>query len=1197
MKYFTILRTLKNTVSASIWSFRRVTPVKTGVESSLLFMFSGFRRDDVWIPDRACPAPRYGVRNDRKDRFSNGALLLMLICMVVLLGSNVLSNHAWAQPSGTGGPAVAAPTLSTPASLSASAAAAAAAAPTVRVVPIGGSVSPSAPAAAAAAPQAPGLSQMTPAQAGAYQKLSPAQQQVIQQELGKSGGQLTPQAVEALKGRPEFQGISPDDVAKGKQLLEQKEKAPEKTPEKGLEKKEKEAEKVEKKDAEKLEKKDPPWMEKTVIGGETLEDSLFERSRRVGKYQAVSLNLRLFGSEFFRDAAVRVVTDQKNIPVPLKYVVGPGDEVKLLLWGRLNAQYNLTVDRDGKITIPQVGPIFVAGMTFEEMSKNLINQATQIVGTNIDISMGSLKTISIFVLGDVRRPGAYTIGSFATITDALMMAGGPSDIGTMRRIQVKRHDRLVTTFDLYDLLLKGDKSKDIVLQAGDVIFVPVTGPQVGIAGNVRRPAIYELKVKHDLENLIANAGGIIPTAYTQQIQVERIVKGEKHIIVDINDKNLENAIRFPLQDADLVKIFSIVDANVNAIYLNGNVKRPGKYEYKAGMTLKDLISKPDELLPETYMDYALIKRLKPPSMEAFLVPFNLGKFIFHQDPANNLALLPQDQIFIFSKWFFEDRPQFTISGQVRKGGRFDLAENIHIKDAILAAGDLTKEAYLKKGELIRVNKLREYQTIYFNVAKALTGDAQENILLKDEDQIVIHSMWEEKWREVASISGEVKNPLETQLMESMRVSDMVFKAGGVTQDTYLDLAELYRTDWRTKKVTLQSLDLGKALAGDPEHNLPLKDMDRLVVHSVWEKTFKKTVNIDGDVHKPGAYPFAENMSVRDLVFAAGNVRESVYLDEAEIASMTVDGGKTAKVSMKNFNLRKALDGDPQHNIRLKPYDRVMIKRITDWGREEFVTIGGEVKFPGRYAIGKDERLSSVIERAGGFTPEAYLRGAIFKREAVRALQQEGLEQMTKRMEQELLAQSSLRIGTSVSADEVTAKQAEIAQKQKFIETMRQLKATGRMTIRLANQRLLKGSEYDFDLDNGDSLFIPQKNNVINVLGAVMSSASYVYIDKFNYKDYISMAGGYSSYAYESETFVLKVDGSARRLAKGSFSWSDKRDRWEMTAFGETIPDLEAGDTIVVPEKLEGIAWMREIKDITQILMNTAVVAATVIKLW
>ena len=339
------------------------------------------------------------------------------------------------------------------------------------------------------------------------------------------------------------------------------------------------------------------------------------------------MDLKPFGYDFFAAASIRILTDRRDIPVPSKYVIGPGDEVKLLLWGRVNAQYDLTVDRDGKITIPQIGPLFVAGKTFDEMSKQVNKQSEQIVGTNVDISMGGLKTIPIFVLGDVKRPGSYTIGSFATITDALLLAGGPTGIGSMRQVQLKRKGQLITTFDLYDLLLKGDKSKDMQLMAGDVVFVPVTGPMVGIAGNVKRPAIYELRGRYDLESVVDLAGGIIPTAYTQQIQVERIVKNERHVVFDINDKNLEKAAGVKLQDADLVKVFSIVDMNVNVVYLNGNVKRPGKYEIKEGMRLRDLIKDATELLPETYFAYALLKRLEPPGMETVLIPFSLANLL------------------------------------------------------------------------------------------------------------------------------------------------------------------------------------------------------------------------------------------------------------------------------------------------------------------------------------------------------------------------------------------------------------------------------------------------------------------------------------------------------------------------------------------------------------------------------------------
>src|SRR3989338_889512 len=427
--------------------------------------------------------------------------------------------------------------------------------------------------------------------------LTTEQCHTLKAEMSKTGGQLTPEAIETLKTKSEFQGLSPEDILKGKKELEKKET--EKKPEKiGL----------------------PQITEKMVIG-EKEGKSLFERYRAIGEYQDVSLNLMPFGYEFFKEAAIKILTERKDIPVPSEYVLGPGDEVKILLWGRLNAQYNLIVDRDGNITVPQIGPLHIAGMTFEQMSGHLIKQAEQIVGANINITMGALKRIPIFVLGDVKRPGAYTIGSFATIIDAILIAGGPTEIGSMRNIQLKRKDTLITTLDLYDLLLKGDKSKDMMLQAGDIVFIPVVGSIVGVAGNVKRPEIYELKAqdKFDLQYLFDLAGGIIPTAYTQQIQVERIVKNEKQVVIDINDKDLTKSKDFMLQDGDLIKVFPIMEKDMNAVYLHGNVKRPGKYEYKTGMRIKDLLKDSADLLRETHFEYALIKRLAVPDLRTQLI--------------------------------------------------------------------------------------------------------------------------------------------------------------------------------------------------------------------------------------------------------------------------------------------------------------------------------------------------------------------------------------------------------------------------------------------------------------------------------------------------------------------------------------------------------------------------------------------------
>jgi polysaccharide export outer membrane protein len=1034
------------------------------------------------------------------------------------------------------------------------------------------------PGAQAAQAEAPPV---TDAGQDMLQNLTPAQQNAVIQEVGKAGGQLTPAAAEALKARPEFQGLSPAEVAKGKELLQQQEAAKKATAKPAGPETTREPAKA------------ASGVTNKALGDIPKGETLFERAQAMGKYQDISLDLKPFGYDFFRDAAIKLVTDSKNMPIPLKYVVGPGDEVRIALWGRVNANYNITIDRDGKISIPTIGPLAVAGMTFEQMSQYLIQQAQQMTGTNVDISMGSLRTIPIFILGDVRRPGAYTIGSFATITDSLLLAGGPTEIGSMRNIQLKRNDKVIQTFDLYDLLLKGDKSHDVILQAGDIVFVPVIGPYVGVAGNVKRPALYELKNNFSLEYLFDLAGGIIPTAYTQQIQVERTIRSEKKVVIDIDDKTLARTQSITLQDADLVKVFSIVDKDVNVVYLNGNVKKGGKYALLAGMRLKDILKNEQDLLPDTYFDYALIKRIQLHGKEVSLVPFSLADLLLKNDPASNLELQPRDNIYIFNKALFRDKPVFSVSGEVRNPGRFDLADNSRVKDAIQTAGDLTKDAYLKKGELVRVNKEKEYRTIYFNVSRALAGDSAENIPIQDEDQIVIHSIYEEQWKESVKVTGEIKNPGDFILTDEMRVSDLIYKAGGQTRDTMLDRAEIYRTDWKTKDVTLKTINLGKALQGDPAENAILEDLDRLVVHSVWETVYKKTVSINGDILNPGSYPMADNMTVRDLVFAAGNILESASMDEAEISSQVIDQKRMADIVHKKINLTKALAGDPEHNIALHSYDRVFVKRIPDWGLEKFITLTGEIMFPGRYRIKKEEKLSSLLERAGGYKDSAYLRGAYFTRERVRELQQKSLIEMADRMEQEVLSDSSGQISAALSAEDLAGKKAELDQKQKFVESLRKLKATGRMSIYLTSPSQLKGKEYDIALEDGDTLSIPQKNGVVNVAGAVMTQGSYIYSDNLSYQDYVNQTGGYSRFADKGNVFVMKVDGSARKLSRGFLGLGGG----EVTQFGERIKTIEPGDVIIVPEKTTHIAWLRGIRDITQILMNVAVSAGVVFRVY
>ncbi len=995
------------------------------------------------------------------------------------------------------------------------------------------------------------IPKLSPQQLESLQKLSPDQRMAVES--------LTPEAIEALKSKPEFKRLSPDDVVKGKEMLEKKAIEPEK----------------------------PSTITEKKLIGEIEDKTLFVRMREFGKYQDISTILKPFGYEFFQESAVKVVTDRKDIPVPTKYIIGPGDEVKILLWGRVNAQHNLIVDRNGNITIPQIGPVQVAGMTFEDMSKQLITQSQQIVGANIDITMGSLKTIQIFVLGDVRRPGAYTVGSFSTITDALLMAGGPTGIGSMRNVQLKRKDKVITHFDLYDLLLKGDKSKDAILQAGDVVFVPVAGPLVGLAGNVKRPAIYELRDQHDLQSLFDMSGGIIPTAYMQQIQIERIIKTEKQVVVDINDKDFTKAKHFMLQDADLVKVFNIFEREENIVFLYGNVKHPGKFEFKDGMHLKDLIKDIKEFLPETNFDYALVKRYEPPNFEPRIVPLNLNNIFFATGKPSDFALKPKDEIYVFSKWFFKDKPYVSIEGEVRgtvlsaiEDMRFgELRRNGLVNISEKRLEDITRKLDVANIDDVKLYKLRKLDLIDINEIK-----------LDEIKRLGLAGLNREKLEETGE-DGK-KRSVEITLKTDMTIKDAILAAGGLTNDAYMFEAELYRTDKTTRNVTMLRFNLKNVMEGDVNSNFTLKDKDRVVIQSVLGYAYRKLVHIDGEVLKPGTYQYAENMTVKDLVFTAGNVLESAYLENADVSFQFIEEGKNASLEHRQINLKKALEGDSEHNLVLKPYSRLFVKRIPEWRLEQFVSLTGEIRFPGRYIIKKGEKLSDLIERAGGYTDKAYLRGAQFLRVRVRELQQRTLNETIARLEKDLMAESTLRLSTAISAEEVSGLQAQQQGTLRLIESLRRLEVNGRTTIRLAHVRLLKGSEFDIELENGDSLHIPSKNNIVNITGAVMAQGSYLYSDSLAYKDYIMKAGGFTRYADEKNIFILKVDGSAMKVAGGFMNWSSSNSRWELTAFGEEIKTLEPGDTIVVPEKLQATAWMRGIKDATAVLAQVGIFASS-----
>jgi polysaccharide biosynthesis/export protein len=415
-------------------------------------------------------------------------------------------------------------------------------------------------------------------------------------------------------------------------------------------------------------------MADTVVS--TLKDSSTDYSVYEKIIRNISIDpdkilktLPIFGHEVFQKSRQAKFSSDNDLAAPADYPIGAGDEIEILLWGRLNENYRLKIDRDGKINIPHLGPVAVAGMPFSAMQKNLLDRLQSIEGVQASVTIGELRSISVFVVGEVNTPGMYTISPLSNITNALFAAGGPSNRGSLRSVQLKRNGNLVATVDFYDFLMSGKDNTNVRLKPGDVIMVPIVKKMAAIAGNVRRSALYEIKQGTTLKDLIALAGGITPAAWTNRIQIERFQKNQYQLVLDIESCDKESRLDYEIMDGDIVKIFPIVVKDKNAVYLYGNVYRPGKYEFKEDMKISDLIPEFQALLPETYFEYAMVIRQEPPNFLGRIIPFNLRKAMDSRASSDNVLLQARDVVMVYSRDYFEPDRTVSVGGAVTNPGK------------------------------------------------------------------------------------------------------------------------------------------------------------------------------------------------------------------------------------------------------------------------------------------------------------------------------------------------------------------------------------------------------------------------------------------------------------------------------------------------------------------------------------------------
>src|SRR3989338_5462569 len=394
--------------------------------------------------------------------------------------------------------------------------------------------------------------------------------------------------------------------------------------------------------------------------------------------QSVGRSLPMYGYNLFEQPP-STFAPVGNIPVPQDYVINPGDEIVLNGWGQVDIDLRVTVDRNGAINLPKIGTINVTGIKYQDLERYLKSQIGRVFRNfKLSVSLGKLRSLQVFVVGQAKRPGVYTVSSLSTLINTLFMSGGPSPNGSMRHIQLKRAGKIVTELDVYELLVKGDKSKDVALLSGDVIYIPPIGHLAAISGSVKTSAIYELKDdKTSLASLLELSGGLTTTAAGQKVLLERIADRTVRKVEEfqLDSQGLTRLVR----DGDLVQVFSIDARFDNAVTLRGSVASPGRYPWKEGMRVSDLIPSMDALIAPEYWarqnnayrantsgegalrnqikrnqneinwDYALVERLKKDEMSTALLPFNLGKAIGGKDAENNLLLQPGDVVTIFSQ--------------------------------------------------------------------------------------------------------------------------------------------------------------------------------------------------------------------------------------------------------------------------------------------------------------------------------------------------------------------------------------------------------------------------------------------------------------------------------------------------------------------------------------------------------------------
>ncbi|HUH72925.1 MAG TPA: SLBB domain-containing protein [Chitinophagales bacterium] len=844
--------------------------------------------------------------------------------------------------------------------------------------------------------------------------------------------------------------------------------------------------------------------------------------------------VKIYGFRYFRESKTKLYSSAQDVKPPYNYILGVGDQLNIAIWGFADYNEVFTIEKDGFIQPKYVGRIYLKGLTLQnaiQVIKARYSRAYMIENSQFDVTLNYSRVINVNVVGEVELPGSYTVPAINTVFNLMSFIGGPTKLGSIRNIQIKRNGIVIRNFDLYNFLNNPTAQDDYFLQNNDYIFVPMSNKLVTITGAIQRPFKYELLEKETFEDLLKYAGGYKANALTNYLQILRFVNN-KAVIIDVDMDSLRASKgKLKLLNGDAITVRTIPEEAINFVNVDGAVNVTGKYELRPGDRVSDLVNRAMGLSENAYLQEAYIFRLDPGTEGKTVIRVQIGEALSNPGSESDILLSDQDQIKVFTNDYFIDKLTINIEGEVRNPTVISAQKGLTLRDGILYAGGLKSTAYLERAFIYRIDKSNQLPIVLtVQLDTANNYASMDDIPILQGDRIKVLSNLTFLENKNVSISGAVKNPVSMQFWQGITLKDLVLLGGGFKERAFLGKVFINRTtsDFRRELITV---NLDTASNYQKLDEILLQEDDNVLVFSNTIFDQPSNVFVTGMVKEDGYYDYKDGMTLSDALLLADGFLVSAATNRIEIARLSnfqdaIANSEPTKISIDILEISRDFINDPIANgYLLQPYDQIFIRRIPNFNFQKKIFIDGEVKYPGQYVLRSKEKLTSIIERAGGLTDEAFPQGTKLERKK---------------------------------------------------------DTRGALLVDLKKAMRRPGSKYNYILKQGDLITIPTVENIVTVRGQIdypfeendmkrlvmisdtISVEEYIaltpekkvnvpYTSGKRAKYYIHKYGsGFGKYSKKKDTYVILPNGHI----KGT----------RFMLFGRVYPKVKEGSEVVVPRK-------------------------------